>query len=367
MRFLHIADPQLGYKQYGLDSRYKDYLRVHDDIVKFAIDQKFDAVIYAGDIFEKHTRSSDLEMYLRRKVDAMQKAGIRVLGIEGNHDQLNTNSSLEICDIEPLDGLGESIVASVAGVNITGINYCPPGPELRERLMEVPLGTQVLVMHQTLSDVCSIASDISAAELADIVRPKGVKYVAMGHIHNRWQTCIGGVHIVYPGSTEMTDCDEQPEKFVYNVDMNPKGFNADEKLLGVIKVAEHPLKTRPVHRLVLDTAEEIEAVAKSLAENRDVAMYVISVSRKESRMLPLIDQAARVSGTPIYTTIHAPGSGDMKIKTFERSNASTDLKAVVEDKYAPVSDQYSLIMQILSKPQDLVEIFNNYLKSQETQ
>lgn len=365
MKLLHIADPQLGYKQYGLDSRYKDYIKVHDDIVKFAIEQKFDAVIYAGDIFEKHTRSSDLEMYLRRKVQEMQRAGIRVLGIEGNHDQLNTNSSLEICDIEPLDGLGTPITTTVAGVDIYGINYCPPGPELRERLMEIPQGTQILVLHQTLSDVCNIASDISAQELADIVRPKGVRYVAMGHIHNRWATCIAGVHIVYPGSTEMTDCDEQPEKFVYSVDMNPKGLSAAEQLLGVIKVTEHPLKTRPVHRLILDTAEEIEAVAKSLAENRDVSMYVISVSRRESRMLPLIDQAARVSGTPIYTTIHAPGSGDMKIKTFERSNASTDLKAVVEDKYPPTSDQYSLIMQVLSKPQDLVEIFNNYLKSQE--
>lgn len=356
MKFIHIADPQLGYRQYGLQERYQDFIRVHDNIVEFAVQQKPDAVVYAGDIFEKHMRSADLEMYLRNKVKYMQGHGIKVLGIEGNHDLLNTNASLEICDIWPLDHSGtHPKMTDISGFKFWGINYCPPGPEFKEKLAQVPDGVDVLVLHQTLSDVFPLNADISAEELVAIVKPKGVRYVAMGHIHNSWQTCIDGVHIVYPGSTEMTDIDEKLDKYIYSVDLPVKGL---------AKVSMHRLNTRPIGRTVIDTPEQAESlIAKILSKEDNQGIFVVSVNRQISKMIPRLEHAARSTGTMLYVNkIHESGKGEVKIRPFERANASTDLKGVVGEKFQALSDQYSLTMEILSRPSDLITTCTNYLK-----
>ena len=357
MKFIQISDPQLGYKQYGLQARYDDFIRIHDNIVEFTVARKPDAVVYCGDIFEKYMRSADLEMYLRNKVKYMQGHGIRVLGIEGNHDKLNTNASLEICDIEPLDlSSTHPRMTDVHGVKFWGINYCPPGPEFREKLAQVPEGVDVLVLHQTLAEVCPIAADISAQELVDIVKPLGVRYVAMGHIHGSWQNCIDGVHLVYAGSTEMTDIDERIDKYIYSVELQ------GEKPLKP-KVTMHKLNTRPIKRLVIDTAEQAEElIADMTHEKENIALYVLSVARGLSKMIPRMEQAARMGKVLFHVNkIHDEGKGMVKIRPFERANASTDLKAVVLEKWPIDSEQYSLITEILNRPEDLVNICNNYM------
>lgn len=362
MRFIHIADPQLGYRQYGLAERYKDFIDIHDQIVEFVIREKPNAVVYAGDIFEKHLRSADLEMHVRKKVNQMKAAGIRVLGIEGNHDLLNTNASLEICDIEPLDMMDNGQIISVGGVRFYGINYCPPGPEFKERLHAVPDSTDVLVLHQTLSDVFPLNADISAQELVNIASTKGVRYIAMGHLHGNWQTCIDGVHVVYPGSTEMTDIDERPDKYVYSVDITPNKKLPD--VHAIAKVAMHRLNSRPIIRMVMDTEQQAELLISKLISKKDtLSLYVLSVNRSIAKMIPRMEHAARTAGTMLHVNkIHETGKGEVKIRPFERANASTDLKDVVSQKFQPLSEQYSLTMEILSRPGDLVNICTNYLK-----
>lgn len=363
MKFIHIADPQLGYRQYGLEARYRDFINIHDQIVEFAVQQKPDAVIYAGDIFEKHTRSADLEMYLRNKVKYMQGHGIRVLGIEGNHDLLNTNASLEICDIEPLDhSNSEPKATDVCGTKFWGINYCPPGPEFKEKLMQIPDGIDVLVLHQTLAEVFPLCADISAEELADIVRNKGVRYIAMGHLHGTWQTCLGNVHVVYPGSTEMTDIDESPDKYIYSVEMGARSPS-----FFIPKVTMHKLNTRPITRMIVDTEQQAELLISKLISKKDTtSLYVLSVNRQLSKMIPRMEHAARTAGVLLHVNkIHESGRGEVKIRPFERANASTDLKAVVSEKFQPLSEQYSLIVEVLGRPGDLANICTNYLKEKQ--
>ncbi|PVX27227.1 MAG: DNA repair exonuclease, partial [Candidatus Bathyarchaeum sp.] len=56
--FVHAADLHLGYAQYNLDVRRKDFENVFAELVDKTIELKPDFMILAGDIFE-HARPSN--------------------------------------------------------------------------------------------------------------------------------------------------------------------------------------------------------------------------------------------------------------------------------------------------------------------
>ena len=56
--FVHAADLHLGYAQYNLDVRRKDFNNVFEELVDKTIALKPDFMILAGDIFE-HARPSN--------------------------------------------------------------------------------------------------------------------------------------------------------------------------------------------------------------------------------------------------------------------------------------------------------------------
>jgi hypothetical protein len=55
MRFMHVADIPLGYRQYGSNERFNDSSQVFLHVVEQAVDQQVDFFLRAGDLFEKRT------------------------------------------------------------------------------------------------------------------------------------------------------------------------------------------------------------------------------------------------------------------------------------------------------------------------
>lgn len=86
-RFIHLADVHLGYDQYGSKVRYDDFARAFQEILNDAIQREVDAVLIAGDLFNK--RAIDAQTLIQA-YDCLQKLkaqGIPVIAIEGNHDR----------------------------------------------------------------------------------------------------------------------------------------------------------------------------------------------------------------------------------------------------------------------------------------
>jgi len=52
MRFAHLADSHLGYRQYGLLERENDFYEVFDKTIDKIIESDVDFVIHSGDLFE---------------------------------------------------------------------------------------------------------------------------------------------------------------------------------------------------------------------------------------------------------------------------------------------------------------------------
>ncbi|MCB9637812.1 MAG: DNA repair exonuclease [Myxococcales bacterium] len=101
IRFLHIADVHLGYRQYNLTQRERDFfLSFEDAICRYALPleegdpPQVDFVLIAGDLFD----SRQIEPVTLSRATAvlallLRDEGIPVFAIEGNHDARKRDQS----------------------------------------------------------------------------------------------------------------------------------------------------------------------------------------------------------------------------------------------------------------------------------
>ena len=93
MKFLHIADVHLGCTRYQLAESPRDFFDAWMDVLqRYAVGEKVDFVIMAGDFFHKRSVPPETMNYAVEGLTMMRDAGIPVVAIEGNHDQKHTDS-----------------------------------------------------------------------------------------------------------------------------------------------------------------------------------------------------------------------------------------------------------------------------------
>jgi exonuclease SbcD len=86
-RFIHLADVHLGYDQYGSKVRYDDFAKAFQDILDDAMRRKVDAVLIAGDLFNKRAIDAQTLIQAYDCLQKLKEQGIPVVAIEGNHDR----------------------------------------------------------------------------------------------------------------------------------------------------------------------------------------------------------------------------------------------------------------------------------------
>lgn len=93
MKFLHIADVHLGCTRYQLPESPRDFFDAWVDVLRrYAIGEKVDFVVMAGDFFHKRVVPPETMNYAVGGLTELRDAGIPVITIEGNHDQKYTDS-----------------------------------------------------------------------------------------------------------------------------------------------------------------------------------------------------------------------------------------------------------------------------------
>jgi DNA repair exonuclease SbcCD nuclease subunit len=86
-RFIHLADVHLGYDQYGSKVRYNDFYDAFRAILDDAIHRKVDAVLIAGDLFNKRAIDAQTLIQAYDCLQKLKEQQIPVVAIEGNHDR----------------------------------------------------------------------------------------------------------------------------------------------------------------------------------------------------------------------------------------------------------------------------------------
>lgn len=85
MRFLHTADWHVGKKLGRLD-RLDESARVLDEVVAIAADQKVDAVLVAGDLFDRAGPPTETLRLVIQTLVRLSAEGAKVVVLPGNHD-----------------------------------------------------------------------------------------------------------------------------------------------------------------------------------------------------------------------------------------------------------------------------------------
>ena len=356
MKIAHITDMQLGYRQYGLQSREEDYYlaaaRAVDDIIRSGCT----AAMITGDQFEMVKPPAYAVKLLQHLVDLMRRRDITVMGIEGNHDA-SGGRWLDVCGIYNLDLGPLTMLEHPPELMIGGISYVRDTDfigRLHDYLAQHGNGMRILCIHQGMTEVCPCTS-IPMRAVTDLVKSAGIKYVACGHIHNRFYLQDEGVIYSCPGSTEMTDMNEKPDKWWSIID-------TDTWTTEWVKIP-----TKPVTMLSADSEEEFVKLLADISGREIPYSFVLaSVSRDIIDGQDRLEKAAAARGTALrpvmYSPDQVPAAQDSK-PSWERDKGMLDLREMVGKDYPPGTEEHSLITQIIDAPARAEEILGDFIKS----
>lgn len=300
MKFFHLSDLHLG-KRVNEFSMLEDQWDILQKIVVLAKENKPDAVLIAGDVYDKSMPIVEAVQLLDRFLVWLNELGIAVFIVSGNHDnaervafgaELLKNSSVHIVQsysgkISPItlsDGYGD--------INIWMLPYLKPSLVRRHfpdrdvitysdaisaALSNTTLDTSirnVLIAHQFVTGAVTSESEeisVGGSENVDGSVFDGFDYVALGHIHRPQQ--IGRETLRYSGTPLKYSFSEASHtKSVTVVDMDGKGK---------ITITELPLV--PLHdmREVRGTYNEIMNRNSYRGTNTDDYIHIVLTDEQD--------------------------------------------------------------------------------------
>ena len=225
MKFAHLADTHLGYRQFGLIEREKDFYEVFEKVIDKIIKEKVDFVIHSGDLFETSRPSPLALLTFQKGLLKLKGAGIPMYAIAGNHDLAMRKDSIPPQVL--FKKLGLKVISPIntnymfGDVFIGGLPYSPASrsKNLKSKLQDLSKKAakhekSILVLHQGIDKYFGYQYEL---EIGDI--PDNFDYYALGHIHKFVSDDFGKGKLVYPGSTEVWKTSE-----LNDYKENGKGF-----------------------------------------------------------------------------------------------------------------------------------------------
>ena len=241
MRFAVLADAHIGRSiplaiaEHRRQAFSKSFTRAVEAIIEAGVDYVF----FCGDLFERRTLRPHLvqfahdELYrLARETEERHGKRLKILVVRGNHDGRPQSDTLDYIK-HPLAGYlhvfeEEGAAYTDENLHVVGLNYYDRADAAFERLarpaFEGAEGLKVLVLHAFVSGynlVPPYESYLTLDQLASV----DPAFVFAGHYHRRCQPrrLPNGGWIVTPGSLEMYDFAERPEKGFYIIDVPGEG------------------------------------------------------------------------------------------------------------------------------------------------
>lgn len=238
LSFVHVADIHLGYTQYNLEVRRRDFNRAFKEVVDKTLELKPDFMIIAGDIFH-HARPSNVTLEAAIKnFSRLRDAEIPVLVVDGSHDAAPNIITSTI--LNPLDAAGllyylprhEGACWRNEKCYIYGIPNYRTRRKTEEQLplfykenkpSPNPALFNIFVFHMAL-DLPSVKPPQMEAEAPPELLPEGFNYYAGGHVHKPFKSRFKTGTLAYSGSTETVYYDDAKlKKGFYNVQVDEKG------------------------------------------------------------------------------------------------------------------------------------------------
>lgn len=344
-RIVHFADLHLGIELHGspdpktgLSTRVLDFLRVFDSVIDFAVSERVDAVLFAGDAFKNRDPNPTLQRAFAQRIRRLTEAQIPTVLLVGNHDLPIAVVRATPMDIYQALGLPGIRVArdietiqiplrSGAILQVVTLPWLPINRMLtsdayralqREELDREFRSVVSAVVHDALAQLdpehpavllghvsiegarlggersIMLGDDpvFSTAELG--LHDAPLDYVALGHIH-RHQVVTERPPVVYAGSLERIDFGEEDDQ---------KGFIVVEIDAGRypergVRWQFHPVDARVFRTLRLRVpADEPEerlqrAIERRAQEIQEAVVRVVLEVESDQTTVPRLSDVRR--------------------------------------------------------------------------
>jgi len=237
LRFIHAADLHLDSSFRGLRSVAPDIgqmlqqatFQTYMNIIQLCMDEKVDALLVAGDIYDGADRSLQAQLRFYQGLGQLNDAGIASFICHGNHDPLNgwlmhlkrpplSWQFRETVEAVPLDpGAPERAI-------IYGFSY--PRREVTNNIARTfrhdpERGFAIGLLH------ANVGGDTNHANYApctiDDLTATDINYWALGHIHKHRVLQQQEPTVVYPGNPQGRHPNETGERGVYYVEVDDNG------------------------------------------------------------------------------------------------------------------------------------------------
>lgn len=278
-RFVHAADLHLDSPLKSLALRDPDLAGLVGDatrralinIVDLCIDERVDALLLAGDLYDGDQTSMKTARFLADQVRRLHEAGIRVFVIRGNHDAISriTRELVFPESVKVFGGRAEvlELESPSAGfpVAIHGLSFAQPhAPESLLGKYRAPTegAVNIGLMHTSLGGA-SRHDPYAPCSMNDL-EASGFRYWALGHVHKRFVT-EGACAIVMPGMPQGRDIGEAGPKSVTLVTIgDDRSISLEERLTSVAEFNRVDVDVSGAE----DWRNVVRAVEKALAEAR---------------------------------------------------------------------------------------------------
>ena len=299
IRFLHTSDWQLGMTRHffseGAQERYNqsrfDAIR---NMARIAKDEMCQFMLVCGDVFESNQVDRKT---VARAMEALKDVSVPVFILPGNHDPLNAASvyrSSAFVERKPPQVL---IIETNVPIEVSEGLELVGAPWMSKRPVINPIENALKALEPTRNGLIRIclghgAVDafspeqgadgiISLALLEHAIAERKIDFVALGDRHSLTSVGRSGC-IWYSGTPESTDFRENRSGYASIVEITGPGINAKPIQIGQWRFIE-------LDRVDLNTADEVEALRKSLEEIEHKEHVVVRLNLVGSLSLTLSD------------------------------------------------------------------------------
>ena len=212
MKLIHLSDLHIG-KRVSEISMLDDQRYILSSILSIIDDEKPDAVLIAGDVYDKSIPSTEAVELFDEFLVSLAKRKIRVLIISGNHDSAERlafgNRLLDSTGIHISPAYQGTVEPVVLSDNAGVVNFwllpfikpahvkrCHPDKNIEsytdacrvaiEKMAIDPAKRNVLLTHQFVTGAATCSSEelsVGGSENVDASVFDAFDYVALGHIH----------------------------------------------------------------------------------------------------------------------------------------------------------------------------------------
>ncbi|MEN4006489.1 MAG: DNA repair exonuclease [Methanobacteriaceae archaeon] len=310
MRFAHIADTHLGYRQYGLFEREIDFYHHYNQLIDKIIEERPDFVIHSGDLFETSRPPTKALLTAQESFLKFKEEKIPVYAIAGNHDIVMRKNALPpqvLYKKFDLKLIGpKNPYYNHDGIFIGGSPYRSKyhSKSLLENIEFIEnksknYKNRILVLHQAIDKYLPFEYEMKIGDL-----PDSFNYYALGHLHTRILEDFGEGRLAYPGCPEIWRMDE-----LGNYKKRGKGFN------------------------LVDMEEDVQVEEIDVEISREILQKRIKYSNFEEEIRELRDLISKKDKKPIVELI-------IEGKSYNRSLVHENLNKLFRDITLQIRPKY---------------------------